>query len=91
MASRIAENKGFTIVHDIVDSLWLKKEDATARDYLDLCKEVSDEIKVPLNFEGRYKWIVFLPSKLRHCPNSDDLILAAKKSRLKLYFAVDFQ
>ncbi len=63
-AARMAENRGFTIIHGIVDSLWLKKEDATNEEYLDLCKEVSTEINVPLNFEGRYKWIVFLPSKL---------------------------
>jgi DNA polymerase-2 len=44
--------------------LWLKKAGATVEEYLDLCKDVSEEIKVPLNFEGRYKWIVFLPSKM---------------------------
>lgn len=63
-ASHIAENRGFQIVHGIVDSLWLKKENATEKEYLELCREVSDEIKVPLNFEGRYKWIVFLPSRM---------------------------
>jgi DNA polymerase-2 len=52
------------VVHGIIDSLWLKREDATTQEYLDLCKEISREIDVPLNFEGRYKWIVFLPSKL---------------------------
>lgn len=62
--ARIAENRGFTIIHGIVDSLWLKKEGVTTQEYLDLCNEASEEIKVPLNFEGRYKWIVFLPSKL---------------------------
>jgi DNA polymerase elongation subunit (family B) len=62
--ARVAEERGFTIVHGIVDSLWLKKEDATTQEYLDLCKEISEEIKVPLNFEGRYKWIVFLPSRM---------------------------
>ena len=62
--ARIAESKGFTVIHGIVDSLWLKKEDATTQEYLSLCKEISEEVGVPLNFEGRYKWIVFLPSKL---------------------------
>ena len=62
--ARMAENRGFTIVHGIMDSLWLKKNDATNEEYLDLCREVSEEINVPLNFEGRYKWIVFLPSRL---------------------------
>jgi len=62
--ARIAEERGFTIVHGIVDSLWLKKQDATMQEYLDLCREISEEIRVPLNFEGRYRWIVFIPSKL---------------------------
>jgi DNA polymerase elongation subunit (family B) len=63
-AARTAENRGFTIIHGIVDSLWLKKDEATIREYIDLCHEISQEIGVPLNFEGRYKWIVFLPSKM---------------------------
>ena len=63
-AARTAERRGFTVIHGIVDSLWLKKEDATTQDYTDLCKEISEEIGVPLNFEGRYKWIVFLPSNV---------------------------
>jgi len=60
---RIAEERGFEVVHGIVDSLWLKKEGAEPRDYAELCGAVSREIGVSLNVEGRYKWIVFLPSK----------------------------
>jgi DNA polymerase elongation subunit (family B) len=63
-AAHIAEDRGFEIVHGIVDSLWLKKEDAANEEYLDLCEEISREIRVQLNFEGCYKWIVFLPSKI---------------------------
>jgi DNA polymerase elongation subunit (family B) len=63
-AARMAENRGFEVIHGIVDSLWLKKSNATIQEYSDLCKEISKEMDVPLNFEGRYKWIVFLPSKL---------------------------
>jgi DNA polymerase elongation subunit (family B) len=63
-AARMAENRGFTVLHGIVDSLWLKKESATIPEYVSLCEEISREIGVPLNFEGRYRWIVFLPSKL---------------------------
>jgi len=61
--AQIAETRGFSVIHGIVDSLWLRKEDATNQEYVDLCKEISQEIRVPLNFEGRYKWIAFLPSK----------------------------
>jgi DNA polymerase elongation subunit (family B) len=63
-AARMAESRGFEVIHGIVDSLWLKKENATTEEYIDLCTETSKEIGVPLNFEGRYKWIVFLPSKI---------------------------
>ena len=63
-AARMAESRGFTVIHGIVDSLWLKKDEATIHEYIDLCHEISEEIGVPLNFEGRYKWIAFLPSKV---------------------------
>jgi DNA polymerase I len=63
-AARISESRGFEVLHGIVDSLWLKKENTNLEEYKDLCTQVSDYIGVPLNFEGRYKWIVFLPSKM---------------------------
>ena len=63
-AAHIAENKGFEVVHGIVDSLWLKKKDATLEEYDELCRVITREIGVPINFEGHYKWIAFLPSKL---------------------------
>jgi len=62
--AHIAERRGFTIIHGIVDSLWLNKEGATVEEYAELCREVSKRIGVPLSFEGLYKWIVFLPSRM---------------------------
>ena len=63
-ATRLAEGRGFTVIHGIVDSLWLTKENASRTEYDELCGEISSKIGVPLNFEGKYKWIVFLPSKV---------------------------
>ncbi len=63
-ASHMAEEWGFVVLHGIVDSLWLKKPGATIQEYKDLCRAISHEVGVPLNFEGRYKWIAFLPSKM---------------------------
>ncbi|MGD0643742.1 MAG: DNA polymerase domain-containing protein [Candidatus Bathyarchaeia archaeon] len=63
-ATHIAEDQGFEVVHGIVDSLWLKKKDASIEEYNDLCQVITREIGVPINFEGRYKWVTFLPSKL---------------------------
>jgi DNA polymerase elongation subunit (family B) len=62
-ASHTAEARGFEVIHGIVDSLWLKKPDASLEDYEDLCKLITEQSGVSINFEGRYKWIVFLPSR----------------------------
>jgi DNA polymerase elongation subunit (family B) len=63
-SARMAENQGFEVVHGIVDSMWLKKKDSTLDEFSSLCRQISREIGVGLNFEGRYKWIVFLSSKM---------------------------
>ena len=62
-ASSLAEDRGFRVIHGIVDSLWLKKEGASSEDYVRLCEEISKKVDLPLDFAGVYKWIVFLPSK----------------------------
>lgn len=58
----IAEELGFEVLHGIVDSLWVKKE-APRKDFEELCKVISDKIGIPLELEGIYSWIVFLPSQ----------------------------
>jgi len=61
--SKLAERRGFEIVHGIVDSLYLKKKRATDEDFIELCREITDYTRLPISYEGRYRWIVFLPSK----------------------------
>jgi DNA polymerase elongation subunit (family B) len=56
--TEMAEERGFRILHGIVDSLWLEgKGDAQS-----LCDDVSKDIGIPLILDGIYKWIVFLPA-----------------------------
>ena len=62
-ASHMAEDRGFRVIHGIVDSLWLKKEGASSDDYVRLSQEISEKVDLSLDFSGLYKWIVFLPSK----------------------------
>lgn len=62
--ARMAEQHGFEVIHGIVDSLWLKKPEASPREVAEFCHEVSSIVDVPLNVEGKYRWIVFLPSKV---------------------------
>ena len=61
---RIAERRGFEVIHGIVDSLWVKKSRGRKVDFIELCEEIEDEIGLPLSFEGIYRWIAFLPSRM---------------------------
>ncbi|UCG68476.1 MAG: hypothetical protein JSV09_11770 [Thermoplasmata archaeon] len=57
----IAERYGYEVLHGIVDCLWLKPNGY--EDHGDFCSYVSKYIDIPLDLEGVYKWIVFLPNK----------------------------
>jgi len=56
--SEIAQRRGFRIIHGIVDSLWLEGD----ADPTEFCKEAAEVTGIPLQIEGRYRWIVFLPT-----------------------------
>jgi DNA polymerase elongation subunit (family B) len=62
--ARIAERRGFEVMHGIVDSLWVQKAGADKDDYLELKGEIESETGFTLSFEGIYKWVAFLPSKV---------------------------
>jgi DNA polymerase I len=62
--ANMAEQHGFEVIHGIVDSLWLKKINASHREIVEFCREVSGAIGVTLGVEGKYRWIIFLPSKV---------------------------
>lgn len=63
-ATRVAERKGFEVIHGIVDSLWLRRERAGEEDYEELRDEIEVETGFEMSFKGIYKWICFLPSKV---------------------------
>ena len=60
-SSRIAERRGFEVVHGIVDSMWLR---GPLEKRAALVEEISKASGIPLGIEGIYKWLVFLPGKL---------------------------
>jgi DNA polymerase elongation subunit (family B) len=58
----LAEGHGYDVVHGIVDSVWLRptpRADALPR----LLDHLNGALGLPLDLEGRYRWIVFLPCK----------------------------
>jgi len=63
-AKEIAESQGFTLIHAIIDCMWLKKEGATERDYELLCEEITNNVGIEISLEGIYSWILFPLSKM---------------------------
>jgi DNA polymerase elongation subunit (family B) len=57
----IAEGYGYEVLHGMVDCLWLKPNGY--ENHEDFCSYVSKYIDIPLELEGVYKWLVFLPAK----------------------------
>ncbi len=57
-ASEMAAAMGFKVLHGIVDSLWLQG----GGDPDSFAAAVMEEHGIPLETEGRYRWIVFLPN-----------------------------
>jgi len=61
-AARLAEEKGFLVIHGIIDSLYIKKANINESEVREFCKELEQLVGIPVSFEGIFKWIVFLPS-----------------------------
>ena len=60
----IAQEHGFSVIHGIVDSVWLTKKNADENDYVNVRDAIENRLGLPASFEGVYRWIVFLPSKV---------------------------
>jgi DNA polymerase-2 len=71
-AAKIVERYGFRVLHGIVDSIWIKKKKNDAipgkkqeeYDYLRLKEHIEKETGFEISFEGIYKWIAFVHSKV---------------------------
>ena len=69
----LAEERGFEVVHAIVDSVYIKKKGITKEEVESFCREVELMTGIPIHVEGIFKWIVFLPSvldKMRALPTT---------------------
>jgi len=58
-----AERAGYRARHGMVDSLWLTPADPDRPpDAPAFARRMSERFDLPLEYEGRYRWIVFLPA-----------------------------
>lgn len=63
-AKEIAEERGFRMLHAIIDCVWLKKAGANEQEYELLCREIASRTGIDISLEGIYSWILFPASKL---------------------------
>jgi DNA polymerase elongation subunit (family B) len=56
-----ARTEGWEVLHGIVDSHWLKLPPGA--DPEAFARTISTQTRHPLAYEGRYRWIVFLPNR----------------------------
>jgi DNA polymerase-2 len=63
VAKEMAENRGYEILHALVDSLYLQKAGATRGDYETLTADIATRTGLPLAIEALYRYVVFLPSR----------------------------
>lgn len=61
-AAKMAEERGFQVIHGIVDCLYIKKKGIQEDEVRLLCDEIKKRFSIPTCFEGIFKWITFLPS-----------------------------
>jgi DNA polymerase I len=65
-----AERQGFRVLHGIVDSVWMqcKEKNKNKNNSKGLCISLKENIEkqtgFKVSFEGIYKWIAFVPSKI---------------------------
>lgn len=64
----IAEEEGWTVLHAIVDCVWIHRKDLSREEKQRLAKRfaerVTKEIGIPLEYEDLYDFIGFLPSRM---------------------------
>jgi DNA polymerase II len=64
-AKEIAEARGFTLLHALTDAVWVQHADVSEEALAALCAEITRATGVPMELEGRDRWVAFLPSKVR--------------------------
>jgi DNA polymerase II len=64
-AKEICEAHGYELLHALTDAVWIRQPDVTEEALSALCREITAATDVTMSLEGRYRWVVFLPSKVR--------------------------
>ncbi|MCG3198235.1 MAG: hypothetical protein GHCLOJNM_02730 [bacterium] len=58
----LCEARGFSVLHSLVDCVWLRRSRQSKEEVEDLCRAIETETNLPIMVEGFYSWLVFFPS-----------------------------
>ncbi|MBA7513113.1 hypothetical protein ES705_05123 [subsurface metagenome] len=67
-SAEIAEEHGCKVIHGIVDSIWLKDTKNRSPEEFEvvtknIAEEITEQVGIPMSWDGRYNFVVFLPSR----------------------------
>jgi len=67
-SAEIAEEHSCKVIHGIVDSIWLKDTKSRSPEEFEMetkkiAEEITEQVGIPMSWDGRYNFIVFLPSR----------------------------
>lgn len=60
---RFYEN-GYQVVHGIIDSIWVQERNDSS-DIKEVCKKITEEIGIELEYEDKFQWVAFVPRKTK--------------------------
>jgi DNA polymerase-2 len=64
-AKAVAEDRGFTVLHMYVDSIFVSRAEATPEDFQELAKAIEAKTRLPMDVERVYHWFAFLGSRVQ--------------------------
>ncbi|RQG95306.1 DNA polymerase domain-containing protein [Natrarchaeobius oligotrophus] len=70
-AKRRLEDAGWRIVHGIVDSLWVTPRVPDPEPLDDVTAEIGETVGIPLEDDGSYEWVCFVPLRESIAPASE--------------------
>jgi DNA polymerase-2 len=89
-AKEMAEERGYSFLHAIVDCMWITRPGATEQDYEQLARDVGREASIDLSLEGIYTWILFPSSKMDpQLPTANRYVGWYTTSEIKISVVID--